>query len=141
MDASDEVKGLLRSTEETALARLGPSNPKTLSLSEQLAKLIHDRGRPAEVVPLPESIVARLRLRTGPDHRQTATFRMLQANALTRLSRFSESETFYLSAHECLLRTLGESHPNTKKARRLLFELYTAWRKPDTAARWSDGSR
>jgi tetratricopeptide (TPR) repeat protein len=71
LDRLDEAEPLLIDLRARVLARFGESHPRALTVSEHLAKLVQDRGRPAEAIPLFERVLALRTQRMGAAHRDT----------------------------------------------------------------------
>jgi eukaryotic-like serine/threonine-protein kinase len=71
-----------------------------------------------------------------PGHFFTALAEGALGEVLTDQHRYAEAETLLVRSHADLLRSQGPDNPRTILARRRLRELYTAWRRPEDAARF-----
>jgi serine/threonine-protein kinase len=56
--------------------------------------------------------------------------------AIVGLSRFAEAESLLIAGERDLLAARGAAAQPVKDARQRLVDLYTAWQRPDDAARW-----
>ena len=52
------------------------------------------------------------------------------------LKQFDEAEATLLEAHEIFMKSLGPEHSKTIKTAGQIAKLYSAWSKPEMAAKW-----
>ena len=78
-----------------------------------------------------------LTLSYGPDHWRTAWALSTQGASLTQLTRYAEAEPKLLQSYEELRGNTGARTVHIETTRRYLETLYTAWDRPDEAARYS----
>ncbi len=60
------------------------------------------------------------------------------ARCLLQQRLYAEAETLLTPAYEAFVLQLGTQHGDTHVVRRLLFDLYTSWGRPDDASRFAD---
>jgi len=72
----------------------------------------------------------------GPDAPATRASLFYRASTLHRLARYTEAEPLALELQRRTAKDSTASEEAQKRARTLLFDLYTAWGKPDKAAEW-----
>ncbi|MFT3881213.1 MAG: tetratricopeptide repeat protein [Gemmatales bacterium] len=101
-----------------------------------LADLLMETNRPADAEPFyREGLQGRERLRRPCDY-QIQDARRKLGNCLIALKKFAEAEPLLLSAYECLEKDAKASPEEKNQIKDSLFKLYTAWNKPDEAAKW-----
>ena len=76
----------------------------------------------------------------GDDHWRTAWARCLEGASLAALGRFADAEPLLLQAYELLSTGTGARVSQVASASRYLVDLYTAWDRPEDAARYSEVS-
>ena len=76
-----------------------------------------------------------LAIDVGTSSLRTALFDH-RAGLLTDTDRYAAAEPFYLEALDIARQRLGETHLETVNIREDLAALYTAWGRPDEAARY-----
>ncbi|MHC4137879.1 MAG: tetratricopeptide repeat protein, partial [Planctomycetota bacterium] len=132
----DEAEPLHLRTLETRRRVLGEEHVDTLQSMNNLALLYKGQGRCGEAEPLYAEAVRRLKRVMPPGFFGTGITLIGHGQCLTKLERFEEAETALLEAHEMLAATLGPEHQFTVKWIQPLVELYDAWGKRDSAAKW-----
>jgi len=101
-----------------------------------LASVYTARGDPAAAEPLLRQATDMLQATRGERHMETGVSRSLLGECLTQLGRLEEAEQNLLPAHEILTATFGPTHRATLASAGRLVRLYTAWDKPELAARY-----
>lgn len=71
LDLLDEAETVLSTLRERVVAKYGESHPRSLTVSEHLALVVQDRGRPQAAVPLLQRILQLRAERLGAGHRDT----------------------------------------------------------------------
>jgi hypothetical protein len=66
-----------------------------------------------------------------------AAFRLGLGQCQTDMKKFDEAQANLLAALPVLEAKLGKPHPYTVRTREALVELYTAWSRPEDAAKYS----
>jgi eukaryotic-like serine/threonine-protein kinase len=132
----DEAETLIRRALEIRQRLFGDEHIDTLHARLQLGILLHERGdfaaAAAQLAPLLETAQ-----RVMPaEHWYPAVVEGWYGRALLGLQRYEDAEQHLVAAYERLRAILGEEHPRTQKMRQRAAELYTAWGKPDLAARY-----
>ncbi|MGH7500314.1 MAG: tetratricopeptide repeat protein [Longimicrobiales bacterium] len=116
---------------------LGPQHlDVALSLSS-IALLYHERGRFAEALPLFGEALPLWRRGLGEGHGLSLRTQGFHGDCLSKVGRFEEAERELLAAHEGLVKLVGDAHSETKRAVGFLHALYTAWGRPEDAARYA----
>jgi hypothetical protein len=120
--------------------QLVPANPSRLATPlELLGRSLIKAGRAAEAeTALRESLT--LRETHEPEAWTTFQTRSLLGQALLSQNKYADAEPFLLQGFEGLMQherqvPLHAKHRLTEAVQRLV-ELYSAWGKPDRAARW-----
>ncbi len=128
-----EADSLDQSALEIFRASLSEGHPALADAFEGLAHVREAQGRIDEGEALLRQAVAARRGKTnatavGESHRTLGRY-------LIRHGRYAAAEPELLEAVR-LMGDLGDLHPNAIDSKRALFELYTAWGRPEDAARW-----
>ena len=74
----------------------------------------------------------------GADHWRTAWALSLEGASLSALDRFADAEPLLLQAYEILSSNAGARVSQVESALQYLADLYTAWGRPEDAARYSE---
>jgi len=77
----------------------------------------------------------RLRL-FGPDHMGTRGSLYRRTTTLLAPGRPQDAEPLALDYRARTKRSVGTEGEQTTRGRKLLFDLYTAWGRPEDAAKW-----
>ena len=130
---------LLREALEMFRRRHGDSHPMVAVSFARLGQLYGVRG---------DLDAAEAVTREAVEHHRSSSDQQLLAVALLGLGEiqfkkgdYAGSESSLLEALDLMCATLGDSHPHTSLARRSLFTLYEAWRKPERAAQYRTKGR
>jgi serine/threonine-protein kinase len=70
------------------------------------------------------------------DHYMAAIFRDNYGECLTKRKQFEAAEQTLLKSQAVIAKKFGEAHARTLKSKARLATLYSAWNKPDEAAKW-----
>src|SRR5262249_16402984 len=98
-----------------------------------LAGLLHDKGRYAEAEQLYRQALEAYQKSLKPDHWMIYKCRSSLGASLIKLKRYSEAEEQLLSGYSGLKANRGEHYAQTEKTVSRLIELYDSWGKPDKA--------
>jgi tetratricopeptide (TPR) repeat protein len=115
----DEAVALHRRASRVAEEVLGPADNMTLEMTSDLGVSLVRAGRPAEAVPILQSVVDRRR-RVTPRHPDLAIVLGNLGGALVALGRFAEAETVLREAAVMGTQTGGELHYPTLGTRNML---------------------
>jgi serine/threonine-protein kinase len=107
-----------------------------LSLSS-MGLLHHERGHYAEALPLFREALPLWRRGLGERHGISLRTQGFIGDCLAHLDRFEEAERELLKALEGMLEFVGDSHSETRRVKRFLEAMYTAWGKPAEAERYA----
>ncbi len=130
------AEALLRRSLALRRRVFGEAHPQTITALNNLATQLERTGAFDEAERLFEQTLA-LATRVLPaDDWHLAHMRSNQAQLLGRLGRRREAEALLLASLAVIETALGPDHPRTHETERRLAELYTAWHRPDEAARW-----
>jgi serine/threonine protein kinase/tetratricopeptide (TPR) repeat protein len=115
----DEAVDLGRRAFQVLEEVLGPDDNMTLGIGAGLARSLVRAGKPAEAVPILQSVVDRRR-RVTPRHPELATALENLGGALIAVGRFAEAENVLREAVEMGAKTGGPSHFSVLGARNSL---------------------
>jgi serine/threonine-protein kinase len=107
-----------------------------LSLSS-MGLLHHERGHYAEALPLFREALPLWRRGLGERHGVSLRTQGFIGDCLAHLNRFEEAERELLPALEGMLEFVGDSHSETRRVKRFLEAMYTAWGRPAEAERYA----
>jgi len=105
---------------------LGPDDPDTLTVRDNLAAAYRAAGRVAEAIALHEQTLADRERALGPDHPDTLTSRNNLALAYAQAGRTAEAIPLHEQTLAALERVLGPDHPYTLTSRDNLAAAYRA---------------
>ena len=129
----DDAIELFQRCLEIRRQTLGESHPETLAAGINLAGTLRDSGRLKEALAQFEA-TTRSAAELPAEHMLWAHLKGGHGETLLRLGRYAEAEPLLLASHAAFDGALGPEHPNTRRAAVRLFELYTAWGRPEQAA-------
>ena len=136
----NEAETLIRRALETRQRLFGDEHIDTLHAHLQLGILLHERGDFAAAAALLAPLLETAQRVMPPEHWYPAVVEGWYGRALLGLQRYEEAEQHLVAAYQRLRSILGEEHPRTQKARQRVAELFTAWGKPDKAAKYEAAS-
>ena len=118
---------------ERALAlrrqQLGPDDPATLRLMEELVGSLAEQGKIKEAAPLGETTLALMRRVLGPEHPQTLHTMNDLIYVTKAQGRLADAETLAVETLALARRALGPTHEETRNAMINLASIYFAERK------------
>jgi tetratricopeptide (TPR) repeat protein len=114
-----------------------PGNADIAITQTGMAILYLRSARATAALEMAEAAYAPLVESYGQDHWRTAWALATQGAAMSQLGNYSESEPLLLQSYEELGNNPGARPVHVETARRYLVELYTAWDRPDEAARYT----
>ena len=120
---------------------LGDEHPHVATSLNNLAVLLREKGNYAAAEPLFREALAMYRKLLGDEHPDVATSLNNLAVLLRQKGDYAAAEPLHLEALTIFQNRLGEAHTRTQEVYEGLAELYTAWGKPDQAARWREQGR
>jgi tetratricopeptide (TPR) repeat protein len=135
--ARGEEDAALTLYDEALLIRrreLKEDHPLTATTKRNLAALLADRDAATAGVLLSQALA--VFYRDAPDGWEAADGEGVLGTILAGAGRYEEAETCLLGSYERLGELRGEESPRTRKARERLFELYSAWGRPEEAERY-----
>ncbi|GAB5518793.1 MAG: hypothetical protein RhofKO_10440 [Rhodothermales bacterium] len=100
----------------------------------EFGHLLHDTDRHSEAEALFADAITIGTDAFGPEHWRTAEAQSALGRCLTDQGRHEEAEAALTASHALLL--AGERTDAVETARQRLYDLYTAWGRPDQAATW-----
>ena len=116
--------------------QLGPDDETCGQLLHQLGLSLLEGGDGAGALAVfDEAFGLRQRL-LGPDHVGTRGSLYRRAATLLVLGRHADAEPLALDYLTRTERAMGKDHEQAARGRKLLADLYTAWGRPEDAARW-----
>ena len=131
----DEAATLLDEAVAIRTKALGPDHPQLASTLTIQATLFVARGEFAEALDVANRSLQILEPKLPADHWLIAMARNVKGAALTGLGRYAEAEKLLLESLPALGGSPIADQPERGRAR--LAELYTAWGKPEKAARYA----
>ncbi len=114
----------------------GTEHPLTLAVARNVAHIRMARGDLATAERMFRSILASRRAALGPTHEYVASSLNDIGAVLGAAGRFAEAEASYRETLDRFEARLGASHHTVRAAKRGLADVYTAWGRPDDAARF-----
>ena len=125
---------------DSALAALredgAPDSVGAALLMHQLAVCRFRLGDEEATVPLLHEAVEIRRQRLGATRPETQVSLQFLIGMLTKLERYEEAEPLALDLHEVCLEAFGPRGTDTRRAKRLLVDLYRAMGRDEEAAKW-----
>jgi tetratricopeptide (TPR) repeat protein len=103
---------------------LGPENPNTLSIVNNLAGIYWSQGKYDQAEPLVQRALAARERVLGPEHPETLGTVNNLANLYWNQGKYEEAEPLYQRALEASERVLGPEHPSTLSIVNNLTVLY-----------------
>jgi serine/threonine-protein kinase len=116
---------------------LGAEHPDYGQSVSNLGSVLHKRQNLAEAEPRFREALAILEATLDADHFQLAVTRGNLGSCLVDQERYAEAETYLLEGLRGMRASLGEDHARTHMVSSRLAELYTAWGRPEDAARYA----
>ena len=132
-----DAEPMLMESLEMRRQLLGAGHPEVAVSLTELARLYLNTGRFAEAESTSRDATSRLTDALSADHWRTAWALATHGASLTKLSRFAEAEPFLLESYKNLRSNAGARAVHVATARQYLVALYTAWGRPEQAARFS----
>jgi len=137
----DAAEPLFREALAMKRRLLGDEHPSVATSLNSLAVLLVNKGDYDAAEPLFREALTMRRKLLGNAHPNVAHTLSGLAKLLVGMGDYSTAERLFLEAHTILQDQFGESHARTRTVYEELAELYTAWGKPDQAARWREQLR
>lgn len=131
-----ESERILRENLDIERERYGAGDVRALGTQYNLAKALRDAGKLDEALANYEALVESASSSLSKDDWRLGLFRCGMGVSLLSVHKYPEAEAALLEAHTDLARLLGPKHQHTRNTRRCLFDLYTAWGKPEKAESW-----
>jgi tetratricopeptide (TPR) repeat protein len=133
----DEARTLVEESIAVRTRALGAEHPQVAGSLTVKANLMLATGRYAEAIGIAREAERILRIALPADHWQVAAAVNVEGAARTRLGEFEAAEKLLLASLEGLA---GSALPGIEaRGRQRLVELYTAWGKPEEAAKYGLG--
>ncbi|HKI96237.1 MAG TPA: serine/threonine-protein kinase [Gemmatimonadales bacterium] len=133
-----EAERLFRSASRIYRLHYTPDNIAFGTVDEGLGDVLRRTGRPAQAVPLLTHAIALYTKALGPRHLRAEHSRILLGEALTALGRYAQAEPPILDAYQSLAAAARPDTAEVALARRALWTLYVAWKKPEKAKAFAD---
>jgi tetratricopeptide (TPR) repeat protein len=119
--------------------RVFPSDHPEVAITQSgMAVLLLATDRAADALDLAKTAGDTLSAALGPDHWRTAWAHALEGASLTKAERFAEAEPLLLEAHSTLTQDSRARGAQIDSTARYLFDLYTAWGRPEEAGRYRE---
>ncbi|OWY70021.1 hypothetical protein B7486_17080 [cyanobacterium TDX16] len=131
-----EAEPLFKEVLDTVLKTYGENNVNALTAKTNVADTYQLQNRSQEAEQLTKSVVTSARKMLPPGQWRLGVYLTSHGIVLKDLKRFDEAETTLLEAHDIFMKALGAEHSRTIKTAEQIVKLYSAWSKPDQAARW-----
>ncbi|RIK68304.1 MAG: hypothetical protein DCC65_03690 [Planctomycetota bacterium] len=135
MGRPDAAEPLLREAIDASRRALGEDHADVAMGMLNLGGVLFEKGDFKAAEPLFRESVEIHRRILPRQHPGTASALSGLGHCLLRLGRHKESEAILLESFETFRATLGEDHARTRRACRLLAQLYTDWHAADPGAR------
>ncbi|MHC4141143.1 MAG: tetratricopeptide repeat protein [Planctomycetota bacterium] len=132
----DEAEDLASKALEVRQRVLGEEHARTLQSMHVLALVLWQHVDLAPADSLNRETLELAARVFGDDHPHTLSSRSLLARGLLRQERFDEAEVEALEYYHGSMRAHGPEHGETRRAIKILIDLYEAWDKPDKASSW-----
>jgi len=133
----ETAEPLLHGALEMNKALLEPGHFDIAITRTGMAILFLRTGRAAAALEMAQVAYESLAESYGPEHWRTAWALATGGAAMMQLSRYAEAEPMLLESYEGLGSNTGARPVHIETARQYLMELYTAWDRPQDAARYS----
>ena len=101
-----------------------------------IASMYVDQEQEEKADPILRNSLGTLISKLGETHLRTTEVRVFLGDCLRKQGRYDEAETLLLKAYDYLADQRGLQ----TKVQDNLYKLYTAWGKPDEAAKYVDGN-
>ena len=134
--ALEEAERLYRDSLQRNQRIAGADHQDTLQTASKLAAVLRSRGQFAEAAELSRDTLERSRRLFGEDDYRSLAAAFDLAVALRAQQRFPEAETLLLGVYE-RMSARGFPPAHLQVIIDPIAELYSAWGKPDEAARWA----
>ena len=132
----EEAEPLLRESLAMRVRLFGEEHDNTAGARHQLGRLLMDMNRPEEAEPLFRDALRVSQKVNGAQNWKTAVATVGLGRVLTALGRYEEAE-LHLSNAYAFYESGAPGPPSRKEAAlEVLVELYTAWDKPEQAAKY-----
>jgi non-specific serine/threonine protein kinase/serine/threonine-protein kinase len=115
---------------------LGGENPETLDSRSSLAAVLAHQGKYADAEAEAEPVFEIARRTLPEGDRIRTTIQMIHGKCLLGLERFDEAEPVCLACYEELKARRGDQDGETRKALRIVIEMYDAWGNAEKAAKY-----
>lgn len=123
---------------EGQLRTYGPDHPNSIMTAHNYANWLLDAGRAGESLAAQEDALAAADRVFAEPHPLKAEIVTSIGKAKTRLGRYAEAERDLLLSIEMKIATRGPDNSRLPLSREALRELYTAWNRPEDAARYAE---
>ena len=133
----EAAEPLLREALQMNQTLFNPDHPDIAITQTGMAILLLRTGRAAAALEMAQAAHKSLAESYAPDHWRTAWALSTQGASLIQMSRYAEAEPLLLESYEGLRNNVGARPVHVEAARRYLVELYSAWDRPEDAARFS----
>lgn len=132
----DEAERLMRHVLEVHRHMHGEDAQSTLFDINNLARLLLDRHKPQDALPLFEQVVAGMDRSLPDGHWIRAAARVNLGECLRLLERYDEALSMLNAGYAGLQTSLGAQHNRTRNAAALLADLYQAMGRDADAQQW-----
>ncbi len=134
----DQAIELFQEIFQSRKSELGPTDEATLSIMRDLADTLSTAKEYVKAESLYRQLVVSLKM-VGPTHVKTNLAILALGRSLYLQEKYDEAEPFLLAGLEGLKANQepGRDQRIAQSMRRLV-EFYTAWQKPDEAAKWQN---
>lgn len=131
-----EAEEYLRQSVALNVAVLGETHPNTAIARGEFGRILLKTGRRAEAEKVLREVLA-LHKKDQPETSwRTAEIRSLLGECLIRSGRLEEAKSHLKDGYEVLLKSQGQNHRFTRRARERVVMLYEALGDPDAADRY-----
>ena len=118
-------------------ALFDPDHPYIAISQTGLAILLLRTDRASAALEMAQAAHESLAEAYAPDHWRTVWALSTQGASLTKLTRYEEAEPLLKESYEELRGNIGARAVHVETTRQYLMDLYTAWGRPEDAARYS----
>ncbi|MCI0601549.1 serine/threonine-protein kinase [bacterium] len=132
----DEAESLLSEAGLLWQKTLPPNHDNHANIFWMLGHVRMQKGNPKEAETQFRKALE-IRVRALPaDHPRLANLKVSLGDCLTAQGRYKEAESILVDSYRTLTVKQGMKHPDSVKAAKTLASLYTAWGKPNEAAKY-----
>ena len=132
----DEAEGLLKKSISIFTETVPADHPYIAITNLGLSKVFLDQGRPNKAEHLLRQALEVLQKKLGETHSRTIESKLFLGICLGDLMQFDEAEPLLLEGYSFFQETHKVEF--VQQARQALYDLYTAWGKPEQAATYRD---